>query len=210
MSYVTTRKSVQSAGAHAKAAKIRARYLESPRHCLCCGTAILPSDPEAIGWLRLLRKKKFCSRSCAASYNNSTQHFPKRTARRRICRKCDTRLERGTRRVLCVGCFNKHHRRRSLYSTKNERSHAETRDHARSRVAGRLRRCAVCGYIKYLEVAHIRPVSDFPGSALLAEINHLSNLVLLCPNHHKEYDKGLADDQTIEKLRSSATNGSAP
>ena len=52
-------------------------------------------------------------------------------------------------------------------------------------------KCEICGYVHHIEVAHIRPVSDFPDTALIREINSLENLIGLCPNHHWEYDNGI-------------------
>lgn len=52
-------------------------------------------------------------------------------------------------------------------------------------------KCAICGYDKYVEVAHIKAVSDFPDEATISEINSISNLIGLCPNHHWEYDNGI-------------------
>lgn len=48
-------------------------------------------------------------------------------------------------------------------------------------------------YTTYIEVAHIKAISDFLPTSTLGEINAQSNLILLCPNHHKEYDKKLTD-----------------
>lgn len=52
-------------------------------------------------------------------------------------------------------------------------------------------KCSICGYSNHVEVAHIKPVSDFDDSATIREINSLSNLIGLCPNHHWEYDNGI-------------------
>ena len=54
-------------------------------------------------------------------------------------------------------------------------------------------KCAVCGYDKHIEVAHIKAVSDFDNNATLAEINDIHNLIGLCPNHHWEFDNGILD-----------------
>ena len=54
-------------------------------------------------------------------------------------------------------------------------------------------KCAVCGYDKHIEVAHIKAVSDFDDNNTIAEINDISNLIGLCPNHHWEYDNGILD-----------------
>lgn len=51
-----------------------------------------------------------------------------------------------------------------------------------------------CGYAKHVEVAHRRDVSSFPDSALISEINDLTNLVGLCPLHHWEFDHQKLDE----------------
>lgn len=52
-------------------------------------------------------------------------------------------------------------------------------------------KCAICGYSKHVEVAHIKAVSEFDDNTTIKEINSLSNLIGLCPNHHWEYDNGM-------------------
>lgn len=51
--------------------------------------------------------------------------------------------------------------------------------------------CAICGYDNHYEVAHIKAVSNFSDDTLVKEINHIDNLIALCPNHHWEYDNGI-------------------
>ena len=57
--------------------------------------------------------------------------------------------------------------------------------------SGKPYKCAVCGYDKHVEIAHIKAVSEFDDSALLTEINNSDNLIALCPNHHWEFDNGI-------------------
>lgn len=52
-------------------------------------------------------------------------------------------------------------------------------------------KCSICGYDKHVEVAHIKPVSGFDENTPIFEINSISNLIALCPNHHWEYDNGI-------------------
>ena len=54
-------------------------------------------------------------------------------------------------------------------------------------------KCIICGYNKHVEIAHIKAVSDFDDSVKIKEINDISNLMALCPNHHWEYDHGLLE-----------------
>lgn len=60
-------------------------------------------------------------------------------------------------------------------------------------LANKQYKCAVCGYNKHAEIAHIKAVSDFDDSTTIEEINSPDNLIGLCPNHHWEYDNGLLD-----------------
>lgn len=53
--------------------------------------------------------------------------------------------------------------------------------------------CVICGYNKHVEVAHIKPVSNFGDNASIEEINSITNLIGLCPNHHWEYDNDILD-----------------
>lgn len=52
-------------------------------------------------------------------------------------------------------------------------------------------KCAICGYDKHVEIAHIKAVSDFSDETTIREINSINNLIGLCPNHHWEYDNGI-------------------
>lgn len=52
-------------------------------------------------------------------------------------------------------------------------------------------KCAICGYDKHIEIAHIKAVSDFDDSTKISDINSIDNLIALCPNHHWEYDNGI-------------------
>jgi predicted restriction endonuclease len=51
--------------------------------------------------------------------------------------------------------------------------------------------CAVCGYGKFIEICHIRPIQDFPEDTPISVVNDLRNLIALCPNCHWELDHGL-------------------
>lgn len=59
--------------------------------------------------------------------------------------------------------------------------------------SGKEKKCAVCGYDKHIDIAHIKAVSEFSEDTLVSEISKASNLIALCPNHHWEYDHGLLD-----------------
>jgi hypothetical protein len=75
--------------------------------------------------------------------------------------------------------------KKSYYMFKNR-----VGDHARKvfKESGQSKQCIVCGYSIYTEVCHKKDVGEFPGNTLIKEINDISNLICLCPNHHKELD----------------------
>lgn len=54
-------------------------------------------------------------------------------------------------------------------------------------------KCQVCGFDVVLEVCHKRDISSFSEHALMGEVNDPENLVVLCPNHHAMFDRGLLD-----------------
>ena len=50
--------------------------------------------------------------------------------------------------------------------------------------SGKEYKCLACGYDTHVEIAHIKAVSEFDGDCYMEEINHIDNLMALCPNHH--------------------------
>lgn len=53
------------------------------------------------------------------------------------------------------------------------------------------KKCKICDYSNHVEICHIKSVSSFSDSTLISEINSVDNLLILCPNHHWEFDNGL-------------------
>jgi len=37
----------------------------------------------------------------------------------------------------------------------------------------------------------LKAIADFTSTQLVSEVNALTNLAYLCPNHHKELDRGM-------------------
>ena len=142
---------------------------------------------------------KFCSRSCSAKYNNRMN--PKRKPEHR-CIDCGVPINAKRKRcrkhyqewiqkqvpadlTLSEATYAKGHRS-SAYALVRTRARA---------VAKKLgyTKCAVCGYDKHIEIAHIKGISEFSEDTLLTVINAPDNLIALCPNHHWEYDAGVLD-----------------
>ena len=162
------------------------------------------------------KKRKFCNTSCSASYNNPKK--PRRI-KKRYCSACGSVFippKNHPNRLRCNICCNKN----KYYKKSNRPRHGvyispnienmtkgelfalrKSWQSARSaitkhaivtyRTSKKTQKCYICGYSKHFHVCHKRAVSDFSDSTLIKNINALSNLRALCPNHHWEFDNGL-------------------
>lgn len=142
----------------------------------------------------LNKNPSFCSKSCAAFYNNKKR--PKRIltkeckscrikilSSRTYCRPCNEERQNGHGDITIAEAVN-------LYS-KHHRSSAFALIRTRAREAAKklgYKQCAKCGYDKHVEIAHIKAISSFDVTALISVVNSPENLVPLCPNCHWEYD----------------------
>lgn len=156
---------------------------------------------------------KFCSRSCATSYFNKVN--PKRK-RGRKCKTCGLLVL--SRERYCSNCLPKRVkikdvlvtvRRDSIASlskaealTSDTQKYRRIRSHAQhiASLLGKLSSCAVCNYSRYVETCHIKPISSYPNTALVSEINSPDNLVGLCPTHHWELDHGFLQVKPVPVL----------
>ena len=66
--------------------------------------------------------------------------------------------------------------------------------------------CAICGYNKHIEIAHVKAVADFDDNATITEINDSKNLVGLCPTHHWEFDNNAMNEEDKRKLEEYINN----
>jgi hypothetical protein len=57
--------------------------------------------------------------------------------------------------------------------------------------------CQVCGYDKIVEFCHIKPVKDFTENDTLGTINDESNIFMLCPRCHAEFDRGWIEAKNV-------------
>lgn len=135
---------------------------------------------------------KFCSRSCAASNNNKTH--PKRKLGKTLCKNCKSPIRGGL--TYCRVCFDRMKQDYTLKEVKYDKHHkssawALVRSRARALVKALPQICISCGYDKHVEVCHKIPIKHFPLETKISEVNHIGNLVLLCPNCHWEFDNGL-------------------
>ena len=139
---------------------------------------------------------KFCSRSCAATFNNK-----KRPKKKYYCKICN--VEVPYRRVAC----DKHNPQMVDWSKKTildvvyqyehkygaSNRYTRIRDSAKRvyRNSNKPNKCARCGYDKHYHVCHIKPIHLFDPTVPVSVVNHIDNLIALCPNCHWELDNGL-------------------
>lgn len=219
--------SPQSAGGQVMAIRQREealkRYYSSPNICKHCNQIIKVRDHEKVSEVR---KRKFCSRSCAASYNNSGR-FNQPEGH---CEKCGieivfVRRKNGgySKRKYCDNCVKLVKAKKCgttpiLELTKGELfSKRSNWQSARSGIAKHARRvfnssglkkeCKVCGYNKHIQVSHIKDVADFDDDTLIMEINDIDNLVALCPNHHWEFDNHIMSKIDLLKIYAVSSSG---
>lgn len=155
-------------------------YYENPSFCGFCKIMIEPKDYEPVCYMK---NKKFCSLQCNSHHRWS--------------------LEKG----------GEYTPRRPNVKPQFERTLEEVDDKNRVIIGRRARRnyelnmkeikCEICGYNGPVDVAHIKAIASFSKDTKLKEVNHIDNLVGLCPNHHREFDRGDISLETIKALVSS-------
>lgn len=133
-------------------------------------------------------KNHYCSRSCSVTMNNKARN--KKTKKCKICGALVL-----SSRQKCPDCIKNHlppdyTLREAIYEQQHKSSaFALVRSRARTIAKkANLNKCQKCGYDKHVEIAHIKPISSFSLETKLSEINHLDNLLSLCPNCHWEFD----------------------
>ena len=155
---------------------------------------------KSVTQIRRTKNNNFCSRSCAAKFNNKKykrvklKPMDKTVQKYSSCKRCGIELNYKKRRTLCKNCRDTQDKTLSeIAYDKHNRSScwALVRSRARSVMKDKPRVCANCGYNKHVEVAHIKSISEFDLNCLVSEVNNESNLVLLCPNCHWEFDHNM-------------------
>lgn len=158
-------------------------YEQNPKFCKCCG--------KPLPWEK--RRNKYCSNSCAAKINNKGVTRNQKNA-------TDVLEEKKLKRIKIEDKT-----KGELFSNnKNWQSARSSIRRSAQKIfkkSGKECKCILCGYDKYIEVAHVKAVSEFDNSSLISEINNINNLVPLCPNHHWEFDNNRLDEKDLNKIK---------
>lgn len=158
----------------------------------------------------------FCSRSCSATFNNKgRQHNLPKT---RMCNKCNIEFKRTGNQstTICNNCSNAYINltnsiKKKFIGTYQESASVKNKHPSwkNSHVRALNRSwnsdliksgCLICGYTKHVELAHIKPITSFPNTATLGEVNAASNNLPLCRNCHWEFDHDLLDENNALKI----------
>lgn len=141
----------------------------------------------------LTKNPKFCCRPCGAEYNNKN-YIKRKPIFKNHCRNCNQPISHL--HTHCLDCRNN-----NFIKTKYTEG-LECRKYAYALIRREARKlakkhnmlsCAICGYSKHVEIAHIKAVSLFAPQTPITEINALENLIPLCRNHHWELDQNKLD-----------------
>jgi hypothetical protein len=152
-----------------KSRKVREEYEANPKQCLNCGE-VSPYEK---------RRNKFCSQSCAATYNNQGV-VRVETVNSEICAHCGENKEKRHNKYCdaCIekGVYNYAHSLDEINSPDGIRSHLHrTREH----------RCEICGLDTWLDKPIALEVDHIDGNP---DNNIEENLRFLCPNCHAQTD----------------------
>jgi hypothetical protein len=179
----------------------KAKYVNT--ECFCCKKSLLKREREIS-----ISGCVYCSKSCAAKINN--QKFQKRHKTKK-CKnnKCNNLV--ASSRTYCKTCYEDYMQKNNIqdftlaafhHKRQGANKYSEIRHYARKTYekSNKPKTCLICGYDRYIEIHHLKAISSFPLKTTIKTINKLSNLIPLCPNHHKEVDKGIIKKQEIETL----------
>lgn len=175
-----------------------ALYLSAPNHCAnsVCGRPILPHAKER---LTDTRKRRFCSRSCAASVNNQAAVAPKRKATVSPCATCGAPLratDRAAHRSICGACHDQEMWRLGSTSV-SDVTPLEIKRHACYILEGRMHPCIICGYGIHTQIVHLHSPASFSPTTPLRVVNDPQNLTHLCPNHAWEHGHGRVSEEFL-------------
>ncbi len=164
---------------------------------------------------------KFCSRSCAAKFNN--KKYPKRKLTK-CCHTCNTRVLYN--RKFCNNCLlicpihkllrktYKNGKRKCIKcTTKNQTKHRRNKTLRLKAMAGN--KCQICNYsksIRGLHFHHLDPktkefnISHGNNHSFKLMCNEASKCILICANCHAEVHEGTTAVTGVEPAIFSLTN----
>ncbi len=160
------------------------------------------------------KNPKFCCKSCSAIYTNKSS--PKRKLTKLCSKEGCCNIVKNYRSLLCSEHYlgSMVEQKEKLLNTtlgeyrdkiKGSRLkynmaslHAAVRGLARSWYKELTTSpCHHCGYVKHVELCHIKGLASYPDDATIGTVNARENIIQLCPNCHWELDYG---DLTLDQI----------
>lgn len=154
-------------------------YSKNPNKCLNCGKVIEIQEKQTASEAR---RKKFCSKSCASTYNNRNSVY----------------VVKGEEIPVYLTLRTKGEVFKTSGTWQSARNTIRRQAREAYEASDKPKSCIICDYTNHYEVCHIKAVKDFDDDALVSEINSLDNLISLCPNHHWEFDNGVLKIEALE------------
>jgi hypothetical protein len=163
-------------------------YLKKSKHHYCCITCAFPSmliEKKCLNCgtsLKGLYKKKFCSRSCAAIYNNKARAIEK------CCLICGGKLKENARNYCSRKCYNISQKRNTIERfLKGELNDVGVRcDTIRQYLIELQGGCAICGSPPLHNNKPIVFVVDHADGNITN--NSPTNIRAICPNCNSQTD----------------------
>lgn len=153
-------------------------YNKNPNYCKFCNIKMEVPDWDTVWYVK---SKTFCSLQCNTHYRwqleKGGDYTPRFKDRKAQIERTLEELEVDNKKRVTVG-----QRARRFYGLNFPNQE-----------------CEICGYNAIVEIAHVKAVSSFSKDTTVKTVNELSNLIGLCPNHHREYDKGLLEPTLIQE-----------
>lgn len=158
--------------------------------------------------------RHFCSRKCSA--NIILKEIPKRIAKVRKCIVCNSSFRHSYKKdnkytsTLCKICFDKKKLSPRKTTIGEVRNSIAVKNKHPSWLHSRVRTncsswnkelknypCQVCGYTLHIELCHIKSIGSFDNNTTLEIVNSPDNLLVLCRNHHWEFDNNFLELKNI-------------
>ena len=155
----------------------------------------------------------FCSRRCSNIKSNENRWKDHITLKEKYkCKLCGKQRDYRTKHKLCETCYSTQQKEKNQSITIGElkQKHkkrvngrwysAEIRNYAKAWNTELVQKpCQKCGYSLHTELCHIKAIKNFDDTSTLGEVNNPKNLLVLCPNHHWEFDNDkLVQERGIE------------
>lgn len=133
---------------------------------------------QCVSCLKEINNERFCSRSCAVSFNNRGICRTKKNPDK-FCVRCGKKIDPKSKRFCSYECdlaFEWEQKVKEIESTGIVKNLRNAKRYLRE---NRGNKCEICGIVHWMDKLLVLVLDHIDGNA---ENFHISNLRLLCPN----------------------------